>query len=149
MPYSGCVFARAYLDEKTPNWIDGHKRAFEFFDGVAQVIVSDNASTASNQITPGDRGRKVYPIYEDFLEHHHTAAVTTRVVAQDKGGVESGVKVVTNWVIHKLADRVFTHIDDLNEAVDQEILMINDKTRFGVNLSAENNYLTSTNTVNS
>lgn len=131
MPYSGCVFARAYLDEKTPNWIDGHQRAFEFFDGVAQVIVPDNASTASNQIAPGDRARKVNPIYEDFLEYHHTAAVPTRVVApQDKGGVESGVKVVTNWVIHKLADRVFTNIDDLNEAIDRDIITINDKTPF-------------------
>lgn len=34
LPYSGLVFARGYLDEKSPNWLDAHQQAFEFFGGV-------------------------------------------------------------------------------------------------------------------
>ena len=59
IPYSGMVFACGCLDEKMANWLDAHLQAFEYFGGAAQVIVPDNASTASNQIARGDRAREV------------------------------------------------------------------------------------------
>ncbi|MBB1031441.1 IS21 family transposase [Dietzia sp. SLG310A2-38A2] len=131
LPYSGMVFACGCLDEKMPNWLDAHLRAFEYFGGAAQVIVPDNASTASNQITRGDRAREVNREYRDFLEYHHTAAVPTRPVRpKDKGNVEAGVKVVTNWVIGRLADRRFASLDDANEAIAAEVEAINDRTPF-------------------
>lgn len=131
LPYSGMVFACGCLDEKMPNWLDAHLQAFEYFGGAAQVIVPDNASTASNQIARGDRAREVNREYRDFLEYHRTAAVPTRPVRPtDKGNVEAGVKVVTNWVIGRLADRRFVSLDDLNEAVAAEVESINDRTPF-------------------
>lgn len=112
------VFACGCLDEKMPNWLDAHLQAFAYFGGLTQVIIPDNASTASNQISRGDRARDVNREYRDFLEYHHTAAVPTRSAApRDKGNVEAGVKVVTNWVIGRLADRRFASLDDLNEAI--------------------------------
>src|SRR5690625_6247305 len=82
------------------------------------LVVPDNASTASNQISKTDRARDVNVSYGQFLEYYRTAAVPTRSAApRDKGNVEAGVKVVTNWVIHYLADRVFASLDDLNEAI--------------------------------
>ncbi len=118
LPYSGMVFACGCLDEKMPNWLDAHLQAFAYFGGLTQVIIPDNASTASNQISRGDRARDVNREYRDFLEYHHTAAVPTRSAApRDKGNVEAGVKVVTNWVIGRLADRRFASLDDLNEAI--------------------------------
>ena len=131
LPYSGLVFASGCVDEKMPNWLDAHLQAFEYFGGAAQVIVPDNASTASNQIARGDRAREVNREYRDFLEYHHTAAVPTRPVRPtDKGNVEAGVKVVTNWVIGRLADRRFASLDDLNEAIAAEVEAINDRIPF-------------------
>lgn len=131
LPYSGMVFARGCLDERMPNWLDAHLQAFEYFGGAAQVIVPDNASTASNQIARGDRAREVNREYRDFLEYHQTAAVPTRPVRPtDKGHVEAGVKVVTNWVIGRLADRRFASLDDANEAIAAEVEAINDRTPF-------------------
>lgn len=131
LPYSGMVFACGCLDERMPNWLDAHLQAFEHFGGVSQVIIPDNASTASNQISRGDRAREVNREYRDFLEYHHTAAVPTRPVRpKDKGHVEAGVKIVTNWVIGRLADRRFASLDDLNEAVVTEIDAINNRTPF-------------------
>jgi hypothetical protein len=40
--------------------------------------------------------------------------VTPPKYSRDKGHVEAGVKVVTNWVIHYLEGRVFTSLDELN-----------------------------------
>lgn len=131
LPHSGMVFACGCLDEKMPNWLDAHLQAFEYFGGVSQVIVPDNASTASNQIARGDRAREVNREYRDFLEYHHTAAVPTRPVRpKDKGNVEAGVKVVTNWVIGRLADRRFASLDDANEAIAAEVEAVNDRIPF-------------------
>lgn len=131
LPYSGMVFAWGSLDEKQPAWLDAHRRALEFFGGVPMVIIPDNTSTASNQISHRERVRDVNPGYAEFLEHYGTAAVPTRTYRpRDKGHVEAGVKVVTNWVIHFLADRVFTSLDDLNTAITEQIDVINHRTPF-------------------
>lgn len=131
LPFSGMVFAYGCLDEKQSAWLDAHRRAFEYFGGVTQVIVPDNASTASNQISRTDRARDVNSSYAEFLEYYATAAVPTRSYRpRDKGNVEAGVKVVTNWVIHYLADRVFASLDELNAAVAVQVEAINDRTLF-------------------
>ncbi|XBH23120.1 IS21 family transposase [Jonesiaceae bacterium BS-20] len=131
LPYSGLVFVYGYLDEKQPAWHDAHRRAFEYVGGVPLLVVPDNASTASNQITKASRARDVIGSYAEFLEHYRTAAVPTGSGApKEKANVEAGVKVVTNWVIHYLADHVFASLDDLNDAVAQRVEWINDRTPF-------------------
>lgn len=131
LPYSGMVFAWGCLDEKQLAWLDAHRRALEFFGGVPLLVVPDNASTASNQISRSERARDVNPVYAQFLEHYETAAVPTRSYRpRDKGNVEAGVKVVTNWVIHYLADRVFASLDDLNAAITEQVDMVNHRTPF-------------------
>jgi transposase len=131
LPFSGMVFAYGCADERQLAWCDAHRRAFEYFDGVAQVIVPDNASTASNQISRADRAREVNASYADFLQYYGAAAVPTRSNRpRDKGNAEAGVKVVTNWVIHFLADRVFASLDELNDAVAAQVEAINDRTPF-------------------
>ena len=125
------IFAHGFLDEKMAAWCDAHRRAFEYFNGVSQVIVPDNASTASNQISRYEKARDVNQSYASFLEHYETAAAPTRAVSpKEKANVEAGVKVVTNWVIHYLADRRFAALDELNEAVAEQVDMINDRTPF-------------------
>ncbi|MBK9435540.1 MAG: IS21 family transposase [Micrococcales bacterium] len=131
LPYSGLVFAFGCLDEKKPAWLDAHRRAFEYVGGVPLVVVPDNASTASNQISKAERARDVNVAYAEFLEYYRTAAVPTRAYKpRDKGNVEAGVKVVTNWVIHYLADRTFASLDELNDAIAAQVEVINQKTPF-------------------
>ncbi|NWN88258.1 MAG: IS21 family transposase [Micrococcaceae bacterium] len=131
LPYSGLVFAYGYGNERQPNWLDGHKRAFEYAGGVTQVVIPDNTSTASNQITKGDRAREVNQAYEEFLAYYTTAAVPTNPNApQEKGNVEAGVKVVTHEIIQFLADRRFASLDELNAAIGQRVDFINARTPF-------------------
>lgn len=131
LPYSGLVFAHGLLDQRQPNWITAHRLTFEYLGGVPELIVPDNAPTASNVIASGDRARAVNTSYEEFLAHYNTAAYPARPARpKDKGNVESGVKIVTNWAILKLAGRDFTHLDDLNDALHGAIEVINDRTPF-------------------
>lgn len=77
-------------------------------------------------IAPGDaKRRRLVGGWQLALDaaihaHHHG----------EKGNVEAGVKVVTNWVIHYLADRVFASLDELNAAVAAQVGVINDRTPF-------------------
>src|SRR5690625_3976381 len=43
-PSSGLVYARGYLNEKQPSWLDGHRRAFEHAGGVPLLVIPDNTS---------------------------------------------------------------------------------------------------------
>ena len=86
LPYSGMIFAYGFLDEKLAAWCDAHRRAFEYFDGVCQVIVPDNASTASNQISRYEQARDVNQSYAAFLEHYQCAAAPTRAASTAREG---------------------------------------------------------------
>ncbi|MGJ0205193.1 IS21 family transposase [Leucobacter sp. gxy201] len=131
LPYSGLVYARGYLDEKQPAWLDAHQRAFEYVGGIPLLVVPDNTSTASNQISKTERARDVNSSYAEFLEHYQTAAVPAREYRpRDKGNVEAGVKIVTNWVIHYLDDQMFASLDDLNDAITDRVEWINQRTPF-------------------
>lgn len=95
------------------------------------MIIPDNASTASNTISRYENVREVNQSYSVFPEHYRTAAVPTNPYKpQHKGNVESGVQVVTNWIIHYLDDQRFASMDDLNEAVAERVEWINERTPF-------------------
>ncbi|MCS5480985.1 IS21 family transposase [Corynebacterium sp. YIM 101645] len=131
LPYSGMVFACAQHDQKMLAWLDAHRQAFDYFGAVSQVIIPDNASTASNKITATGTARDVNPTYQQFLEHYGTAAAPTRSYKpKDKASVEAGVKIITGRIITTLADRVFVDLDELNTTIYDHVDQINNATPF-------------------
>ena len=46
LTYSQYAFVKAYMNEKTDNWIKAHVQMFDFFGGVTPMLVSDNCTTA-------------------------------------------------------------------------------------------------------
>src|SRR5699024_3066507 len=113
------------------NWFAAHQQAFQALTGVPQVVVPDNASTASNQISRGDRARQVNAAYQDFLEYYGTAAVpTSQGAPQEKGSVESGVKIVTREVIRAFDHHRFADLDELNTVLSAQVERINARTSF-------------------
>ena len=131
MPYSGMVFACAYTDERQDAWLAAHIRAFEYFGGVAEIVVPDNASTASNAISAADRNRRVNSTYEEFLEHYNTAALPARAKRpKDKANVEAAVKIVTQKVIHALEGHQCVGIDELNAQITALVDGISTATPF-------------------
>lgn len=131
LPYSGMIFACAQPDQKMNAWLDAHRRAFDYFGGIAQVVIPDNAPTASNKITAVTAARDVNATYQQFLQHYGTAAAPTRSYKpKDKASVEAGVKIVTGAIITAAGDRLFVDFDELNKAISTHIDQINDTTPF-------------------
>ena len=131
LPYSGMLFACACADQRQQAWLDAHRCAFEYFGGVCQVVVPDNASTASNAISTSDRNRKVNDTYEQFLEHYNTAALPARPRRpKDKANVEAAVKIVTHKIIHALDGHQCVDLDELNDKIVSLVDAMNDATPF-------------------
>jgi len=63
LPHSDVVFCRAYPRECMETFLDGHRRAFEFFGGVPRRIAYDNARTSVTKFS-GPRERE---LTKDFL----------------------------------------------------------------------------------
>ena len=58
LPYSDAIFIQAFPRECTEVFLEGHRRAFEFFGGVPTRISYDNSKIAVASFT-GSRDRKV------------------------------------------------------------------------------------------
>ena len=88
LPYSGAIFCQVFQRECTEVFLEGHRRAFEFFGGVPHRISYDNSKIAVAQIV-GSRDRK---LTREFLrlQSHYLFAEHFCLVRRpnEKGNVE-------------------------------------------------------------
>ncbi len=130
LPFSGCVFCRAFTDMRMSAWIDAHISAFAFLGGVPQILVPDHAATATYRAAKGDAARFVTDRYRQMADHYGVAVVPARVRRpRDKAAVESGVNVINKRVIGYLLEDVWTSLAELNEAIGERVWEINHDIR--------------------
>ncbi|MGL5857463.1 MAG: IS21 family transposase [Angustibacter sp.] len=130
LPYSGALFCRAYLNMKSPTWLDAHVRAFSFYNGVTQIIVPDNPTTSTHQRHKGEAERVVNARYQQLADHYQTAVVPARArKPRDKAAVENAVNVVNKRVIGYLEGEVWTSLAELNDAIDERVWEVNHDLR--------------------
>jgi len=88
LPYSGALFIQAFPRECTETFLEGHRRAFEFFGGVPQRISYDNSAIAVIEVLQG-RERKLTKeflrLQSHYLFQEHFCLVRR---ANEKGHVE-------------------------------------------------------------
>lgn len=130
LPFSGCVYCRAFIDMRMDAWIGAHVGAFELFGGVPQILVPDNASTATHRKTRGEAARFVNERYRQMADHYGTAIVPARVrKPRDKAAVESAVNTVNKRVIGYLLEETWTTLAELNEAIAERVWEVNHEIR--------------------
>ena len=130
LPFSGYVYCRAYTTMGMDVWIDGHVGAFQRFGGAAQILVPDNALTATHRKTRGEPARFVTDRYQQMADHYGTAVVPAQVrKPRDKAAVESAVNVVNMRVIGYLLEEVWTTLAELNEAIGERVHEVNHDIR--------------------
>jgi transposase len=130
LPYSGALFCRAYLDMKSPAWLDAHVRAFAFFGGVTQIVVPDNPTTSTHLRAKGEAERVVNARYQQLADHYRCAIVPARArKPRDKAGAENAVNVVNERVIGYLEGEVWTTLEELNDAIDERVGEVNHDLR--------------------
>ena len=68
LPYSDAIYMQAFPRECSESFLEGHKRAFEFFGGVPVRISYDNTKVAVGKIT-GNRERQVTAEFQRLKSH--------------------------------------------------------------------------------
>ena len=138
LPCSCFVYAEACADMKTENWLLCHVHAYNYFGGVARLLIPDNLKTG---VTSNTRYETVLNrSYQELAVHYGTAIVPARVrKPQDKSHAEGSVRFVETWIIAALRDQKFFTIGEVRQAVSQNLEELNDrpfKQRNGTRRSA-------------
>jgi len=123
---SNYTFAEATLSQDLSSWIQSHVHAFEFFQGVTEILVPDNLKDAVTR--PCRYEPDLNATYRELAEYYGTVIIPARVgEARDKAKVESGVLQVERWVLAPLRHRTFFSLTDLNEAIAVQLEILNNR----------------------
>lgn len=125
-PYSGLMFVTACANEKMISWINCHVQALEYLGKLPQIIVPDNASTATYRPKKNSTYRMVTDRYADFAAYYGITIVPTRPgKPRDKAAVERAVKIAYTKILGYFDGDTFYSLDELNEAITTRVEDIN------------------------
>ncbi len=124
---SGYTYAEASTSQKKENFLASHRRAFEFFGGVTEVLVPDNLKSA---VTKADwYDPDLNESYQDMAEHYGAVILPARPAKpKDKAKVELSVKLVQRWILARLRHRQFFSLAELNAAIRELLDDLNRRT---------------------
>ena len=141
LPCSCYVYAEACNDMASENWLLCHVHAYNYFGGVARLLIPDNCRTSTISNTRYDT--VLNKSYQELAEHYNTAIVPARVKApQDKSHAEGSVKFAETWIIAALRNQKFFSLEEVKDAVAEKLKELNSrpfKSRVGNRMDA---YLT-------
>ena len=70
LSYSHYAYVEAFPNEKQRSWITAHVHMFEYFGGVAKILIPDNCMTAVNH-NKGWNSQEINSVYREMAEHYH------------------------------------------------------------------------------
>ncbi|MCD7762410.1 MAG: IS21 family transposase [Lachnospiraceae bacterium] len=121
MTYSMYPYVEAFVDEKQHSWITAHVHMYEYFGGVARILVPDNCRTAVDH-NKGWKDQRINAVYQEMAEHYGTAVIPARVRApKDKPNAEGSVGNISTWITAALRNEQFFSFEELNRAIRQKL----------------------------
>jgi len=127
MTYSQYAYVEAFINEKQRAWITAHVHMYEYFGGVAKILVSDNCKTAIIR-SGGWYNQQVNAVYHELAEHYGTAIIPARVrKPKDKPNAEGSVNGVSTWITAALRNEQFFSLAELNAAIRVKLEEFNAK----------------------
>ena len=127
MTYSQYAYVEAFLDMKQRSWINAHVHMYEFFGGVARILVPDNCKTAVVH-NGGWKDQQLNETYQELAEHYGTAIIPARVrTPKDKTNAEGTVGNISTWITAALRNEQFFSLNELNHAIHDKLNQFNRK----------------------
>ena len=127
MTYSQYAYVEAFLDMKQNSWINAHVHMYEYFGGVARILVPDNCKTAVVH-NGGWKDQRINETYQEMAEHYGTAIIPARVRApKDKLNAEGTVGNISTWITAALRDEQFFSLTELNRAIRDKLELFNQR----------------------
>jgi transposase len=123
---SNYTFAEATRSQQLEDWCLSHKRAFEFFGGVPQLVIPDCLKSAVSVARNTDPD--LNPTYQMMAAHFGTAIMPARPrKPKDKSKAEAGVQLVTRWILAVLRHETFHSLAHLNQRISELLVRLNQK----------------------
>ena len=127
MTYSQYAYVEAFLDMKQKSWINAHVHMYEYFGGVARILVPDNCKTAVVH-NGGWKDQQINETYQELAEHYGTAIIPARVRApKDKPNAEGMVGNISTCITAALRDEQFFSLAELNRAIRDKLELFNQR----------------------
>ena len=125
MTYSQYAYVEAFPDMKQKSWITAHVHMYEFFGGVARILVPDNCKTAVVH-NGGWKDQQINETYQEMAEHYGTAIIPARVrTPKDKPNAEGTVGNISTWITAALRNEQFFSLAELNRAIREKLEQFN------------------------
>lgn len=126
LPYSGYSYVEAFLDRQQVSWIAAHVNAYDYFGGVARILVPDNLKTGVIKRTKAEI--ILNRSYQEMAEHYGCAVIPTRVKSpKDKATVEGIVGIVSTYIFAAIRNQKFFSLKELNEVIRKRLHAFNHK----------------------
>jgi len=123
---SNFTFAEATYTQSLPDWVGSHVRALEYFGGVTELLIPDNLLSGITKACRYEPG--INRTYQELAVHYGAAVIPARVrKPKDKSMVESGVQLVQRWILAALRNRTFFSLAELNAAIRELLVKLNNK----------------------
>jgi len=115
LSYSRMLFVRFFFDQRLASFLEGHVRAFAFFDGVAKTILYDNLKSAV--LERRSDAIRFHPSMLELAGHYRFQPRPVAVArGNEKGRVERAIGYLRTSFFHGLS---FSGIDDLNRQAER------------------------------
>ena len=138
--FSQMFFAKASLDEKRMSLFSGAASSFEYFGGVPDCMVFDNAKTAVDRADWYDPD--INPEYANFCEHYQTAPIATRPrKPKDKNLIENHLGLFWRWAGPKIRLEKFYSLGELNAFIIDLCNKFNSRIQRKYGLSREEKFI--------
>jgi len=120
MTYSQYAYVEAFINERQQAWITAHIHMYEYFQGIARILVPDNCKTAV--VKNGWYTQEINRTYHEMAEHYNTAIIPARIKKpKDKPVVEGSVGNISTWIIAALRNEQFFSLYELNTAIKEKL----------------------------
>jgi transposase len=125
MTYSQYAYVEAFWDMKQKSWINAHIHMYDYFGGVARILVPDNCKTAVIH-NGGWKDQQLNETYQEMAEHYGTAIIPARVrTPKDKANAEGTVGNISTWITAALRNEQFFSLAELNRAIRDKLELFN------------------------
>lgn len=123
---SNYTYAEATWSQSLADWIGSHQRTFTYLGGVPEILVPDNLRAGVSRAHRYEPD--INPTYQELASHYGVAVIPARVRRpKDKAKAEVGVQIVERWILAALRHRTFFSLDELNQAVAQLLVVLNNR----------------------
>jgi len=131
---SSRAFAVAVANQQIPEWTRAHVAAFEYYGGVPACVVPDQLKSGVKTSCKYDP--EINPVYTELCAHYGVVVIPARPAEpRDKAKVENGVLNVQRRILAALRNRSFFSLEELNEAIANELEKLNDRPMQGTGKS--------------